>query len=101
MNNFQKLNFDNTAVKKKLSCSLYYSSEGADAKVRQFFTFKNILFINEIQEPCDEPQQAKFFIKRIYQDTKFVFNFISIDYIILSGYKLECLSVQNKMLLVL
>ena len=64
MNNFQKLNFDNIAVKtkKNLSCSLYYSSEGADAKVRQFFTFKNILFINERQESCDVPQQAKFFI---------------------------------------
>ena len=84
-----------------MSCSLYYRSEGADAKVGQFFHIQNILFINAGQESRDEPQKAKFFISKIYQDTKVVFNFIFIDYIILSAYKLECLSMQNNILLVL
>ena len=81
---FQNLNFDNIAVrnKKHLSCLFYYSSEGADVKARHFFTNKNILFIFEEHQSRDGPQQVNFFISKIYQDTKFVFNFISMDYII-------------------
>ena len=92
MNNFQKLNFDNIAVKNNKIWAADFVTAVKDAKVRQCFTFKNILFTNEGQESCDEPQQAKLLITKIYQDTKFVFNFISIDYMILNRCKLECWS---------